>query len=188
MSEELIIQKIKAGEEEVLSEVYIEYREEFIRWLIKRFQCDMDTAKEIYQLTIVIFYDNVVTGKLQNLSGSLKTYLFAIGKNKFFEHKRAEGKTRLEDDPFFFDRPILDTNTAISSEQELKLVSEAMQKLGDACKSILEHFYYYNFSMQEITQKLNYKNVNTTKNLKYKCLKRLQTFFKKIKNQNVINE
>ena len=70
-------------------------------------------------------------------------------------------------------------------EMDLNLAEQCLEKLGDPCKSMLELYYYNKMSMEEITITLNYKNANTAKNLKYKCMNRLKRLFEeeKLKNQ-----
>src|ERR1043165_2038419 len=81
MSENQILERIRLGGQSELGMVYEEYRSEFIQWITREFQCSTDDSKDIYQLTILIFYDNVMSGKLEHLVSSIKTYLFGIGKN-----------------------------------------------------------------------------------------------------------
>ena len=76
-----IIQKIRSGGQTELGSIYEEYRTEFLQWITKEYDCSMDDGKDIYQLTILIFYDNIKKGKLEHLVSSVKTYLFGIGKN-----------------------------------------------------------------------------------------------------------
>ena len=59
-------------------------------------------------------------------------------------------------------------------EQKLKLVIQKLAELGEACKAILELFYFERRSIPEITQALDFANVNTTKSRKYKCNQRLK--------------
>lgn len=179
MSEEHLIQQIKLGDDNSLKQVYLQYRTSFIPWLIGKYNCTEEEAKDIYQLTILIFYDNIVSGKLTQLTGSLKTYLFSIGKYKWLETKRKQSSIQHETEQFLINTPEEEKEVNTHSEQEIRLISKALQILGDPCKTILELFYYNQLSMDEISQKLNYKNRATTKNLKYKCIKRLQKIYKK---------
>jgi DNA-directed RNA polymerase specialized sigma24 family protein len=88
MSDDQIIAQIKSGGQSELGWIYEKYRGEFIHWIMGEFHCSSDDSKDIYQLTILIFYDNVRSGKLQHLVSSIKTYLFAIGKNVVRENMR----------------------------------------------------------------------------------------------------
>jgi len=59
-------------------------------------------------------------------------------------------------------------------ENNLELISQCFNRLGDPCRSLLDLFYYKKKSMEEIAVELNYKNAETAKNQKYKCMERLR--------------
>jgi hypothetical protein len=46
-------------------------------------------------------------------------------------------------------------------------------------------YYYHSMSMEEIADRMNYKNRFTSKNLKYKCINRLRRIYiEELKKQN----
>ncbi len=57
-----------------------------------------------------------------------------------------------------------------SKESNLELVSACFDKLGDPCHQLLDLYYYKKKSMDEIAERLDYKNTDTAKNQKYKCM------------------
>ena len=63
-------------------------------------------------------------------------------------------------------------------EDRLRSVEKSLDNLGDPCKGILMQYYYHKRSIVEIAEILNYKNGETVKTIKYKCLKRLREVFK----------
>ncbi len=178
MSENDIIARIKAGDDSALANIYETYRQEFISWAIRTYSCDVDEAKEVYQLAIMIFYENIFSGRLTNLTSSVKSYLFAIGKNKVLEQKKfanrfthnLEGGKNLISD----EKPMAEIE---QEEATLKLVEQCLHLLGDPCKGLLEMYYYRKKNMSEIAESLGYKNTDTAKNQKYKCMKRLKKLF-----------
>ena len=60
---------------------------------------------------------------------------------------------------------------------KLGMVETCLEQIGDPAKSLLELYYYHGMSMEEIAQKLGYKNSSTVKNLKYKFLNRLRKLY-----------
>jgi RNA polymerase sigma-70 factor (ECF subfamily) len=88
MSDSSIIDLIKNGGQPALGKVYATYRSEFISWMTRTYPISEDDCKDIYQVTILIFYDNVRSGKLTDMASSIKTYLFGIGKNLARENMR----------------------------------------------------------------------------------------------------
>ncbi|MEN7549741.1 sigma-70 family RNA polymerase sigma factor [Rapidithrix thailandica] len=174
MQEYSIIESIKNGEEEALTQLYIRYRTEFIAWMNKAYGCSSEQAREIYQQAIIIFYENITTGKLTELKSSEKTYLFAIGKNKFLEESKAAQRFTDETEDVLQGLTYEKEEYKEEEEKVLVVVEECLGKLGDPCKTLLELYYYHKKSMAEICELLQYKNPATAKNLKYKCMNRLR--------------
>ena len=177
VTDQELVQRLKAGDEDTLKAIYLQYRQPFISWLVSQ-NCPPDRAADLYQLTVLILYDNVAKGKLKVLRSSLRTYLFSIGKNKWKEQQRENAKTSQIFDEFFYDH-IDPSEFENRKEYEALLdhLSVFLENLGNPCKCLLELFYYNKLSMKEISKKMGYKNVATAKNQKYKCLKRLQKIF-----------
>lgn len=168
-----IIQRLKDGDESVIKDIYKDNRLPFLNWIIKKYGCDMEDAKEIFQLSVVTLYDNIVTGKLETLSSSIKTYLFGIGKNKWLEWNRKQEKIQYQKDSLLFDH-LEEPETSDIKEKLLLQVEQVLIKMGDPCKKLLELVYFNRLSMHDICKQLNYKNEDSAKNAKYKCLQRLK--------------
>ena len=99
MKESLIFEKLKIGDEAVLAEVYRDHRKEFVLWMVKKYGCDTDVALEVYQNAILSLCENLRNGSIDMITSSIKTYLFALGKNKYFEFKRH--KERFDANDYF---------------------------------------------------------------------------------------
>jgi len=124
---------------------------------------------------VVILYDNVISGKLEQLNSNVKSYLFGICKNKAYELYRAQKKTSVTDKfPTIRSYVMEGVSEKEELEERIDEMTIALNRLGDPCRLLLQLFYYKKKSMEEITAMMQYKNAATTKNLKYKCIKRLQ--------------
>ena len=177
MTEQEIIHEIKNGDRNQLAIIYKTYRSEFIAWISSHFQCSRDEAQDIYQVSIMVLQQNIVNNKLLELKSSLKTYLFAIGRNKFLELRKSESKFNNTIDPANIEIETIANWEYEEKELKLEMVTDGLGKLGEPCKTLLELFYFHKMSMDEISERLSYKNSATTKNLKYKCLNRLRNIF-----------
>lgn len=178
MNVQVILEKIKNGDKQELASIYKAYRLEFISWITSNYQCNEEEAKDVYQLSILALYENIINGKLQELSSSLKTYLFAVGKNKVLELRKSDKKYTNEFQEAIFNIPEVEDWENEIKERGIEAAKKCLEKLGDPCKSLLELYYFHGLSMEEISDRLRYKNRDTTKNLKYKCLNRLRKLFK----------
>lgn len=177
LSESEWVSKLKSNENQTLKEIYTKYRVSFTDQLKRKYLIQDEEAKEIFQLCMIVFYDNVMTNKLTSLQVNLKSYLMGIAHNKIYELYRAEQKTKKSKLAF---SSMLDSIVSKENEVDelkdsrLKQIIDAIQHIGDPCRSILQMFYYQNKSIREITSHFNYKNENTTKSLKYKCIQRIK--------------
>ena len=166
----------KAIEDKALKGIYYLCRVNCQEWLQKEFKCSPEDAEDIFQMSILILYDNVVNGKLQVLTSNVNTYLLGIAKNKALELMRKR-KYYISDEILSNVLTYITSEEPDVKEEQLNLAWQSLDELGDPCKSILIQYYYNDKSMEEITSMMNYKNTDTTKNQKYKCLKRLQSIY-----------
>jgi len=186
MTQDEIITKIKNGGQAELGVVYETYREEFLHWIMKEYKCSTDDSQDIYQLTILVFYDNIKNGKLEHLVSSVKTYLFGVGKNLVMEWRRKSGRsTPLDQERWLNDYAMEESDNA-PTEQMVHAARNALSKLGEPCRQLIEMFYYGKKSMEEITEELHYKNAETAKNQKCKCMKRLRKLYEEEKTRTLI--
>ena len=176
MTDTELLQLMKNNDPRGLSSLYEKFRSEFVHWIVKFSRCTTEDSKEYYQAAIMILYDNVHAGKLEMLNSSLKTYLFGIGKNLAWNSYRQELRKRTAGAEFYLMNHVQEESTSdlLTQETNLELVSLCFNKLGDPCHQLLDLYYYKKRSMDEIAGQLDYKNTDTAKNQKYKCMERLR--------------
>ncbi|MEJ0029129.1 MAG: hypothetical protein WDO15_01590 [Bacteroidota bacterium] len=83
------LELVRSGDNTVLKDLYRKHRSPFLQWA-KRKYAEADAA-DIYQQAFTIFYFNVKDGKFKGMTSSIKTYIFAIGKNllnKFVQERK----------------------------------------------------------------------------------------------------
>jgi RNA polymerase sigma-70 factor (ECF subfamily) len=171
-----IFEQLRKDPDEVLVKLYGQYRKEFLSWAYKTYAVLEEDSTDCFQDAMIIFYRNIKSGKLNHLNSSIKTYLFSIGKNLLF--RKFKDKSRhlpltdsiyRETDSDNFEFPELYSGNSIEN-----VIAAMVSKLKDPCKSILKYFYYRGFSMDEIAEEMNYKNAQTVKAQKVRCIKELQ--------------
>lgn len=169
------ISRMKENENKTLKIIYTKYRKECILDIQRKHQICLEDAKEIFQVSIIIFYDNIMSGKLYHLQTNIKNYILGVAHRKVLEsYRQQKREIKIRQSSLLFNS--LDEHEELNDEQlkMIKKLNNALNSIGDPCKYILQLFYYKRFTIADITQLLGYKNDNTTKNLKYKCIKRLQ--------------
>lgn len=172
-----LIAKIKEGDEASLVEVYKRYRPAFIQWAQNSYKVDEPTAADVFQDAVVCLYRNIVKGKLENLTSSLKTYMFAIGKNVL--RKKLQTQVALDhDDLWIVENLQAEPVDHFADNDRQRFVAKLMDTIGEPCKSILQYYYFKGFSMEAIAQAMNYKNENVVKTQKLRCLTTLKTWLR----------
>lgn len=135
---------------------------------------DVD-AEEIEQNVIVLLYEKIASGNFVLHEGTkLSTYMFAVGKNMWYKKGSINNRIKLEDEiteiavEFDFDE-LLD-----GSNQNEKIIIEALQNSDQDCKEILTMYYYDNKSMREISLNLGTISEENLRKRKYKCIQKLK--------------
>jgi RNA polymerase sigma factor (sigma-70 family) len=163
-----IVQQLRAGHNEAaLRELYKAFPA--VSHFIRKNGGNQEDARDMFQESLLIFYRNVQQ-KDFTLTSSLNTYLFSIVKYLWKDELKKKNRTV----PFELHAQDMIPNIAASGQEELKisLMGKVLGQLGEKCSEILRLFYYEKKAMEEIAALLQYKNVDTAKTQKYKCMER----------------
>ena len=179
--DEALLAAIRAGDERALSRLYRQHWPMVSHFILQNSGSD-DDAQDVYQEGVMVFYEKVRDGSLE-LSCQIKTYLYAVCRRIWL--KRLTNKSRfgvrLLDEEDYQALPQTgaedDLQAAEEQERRFELMNQALQRLGEPCRSLLEGFYLLDKSMQELTDDFGYTNADNAKTQKYKCLLRLKKLF-----------
>lgn len=177
-SDHAYINRLKTDREKCLEELYTLYRKDFTDWACHKFVCEPEEAEDVFQDSLIIFYENVLSGKLQTLTSSLRTYLFAIGKHKILRNKKNSLLYANVDDIFDINLIEISNDSLEDAEQRHQAVHDAIVQLGPDCRKVIELFYYQELNMTQVAKNMNYKNENVAKVKKASCMRKLASFLK----------
>lgn len=180
-TDDALIAAIRRGEERALSQLYQAHWPMVSHFVLQNSGTEAD-AQDVYQEGVMVFYEKVRDNSLE-LSCQIKTYLYAVCRRLWL--KRLTSRSRfgvrlLEEEEH---GALLSTGAeddllaAEEQDRRFETMSEALQALGEPCRSLLEGFYLLDKSMQELTTEFGYTNADNAKNQKYKCLVRLKKLF-----------
>ena len=172
---QVLYEQLINGDESALEKIYKLYKAEFVNFF-KRYEISQQEVLDIYQDSIIVIYQKFVTEKTNLSKSSIKTYLFGIGKNKVYNHFKTKKITTSE----IKDLEIRDREFQLKEEPSAyeKLLAKNLKSISDSCRNILELFYYKNFTIKEIVLITDYKDENTVKSHKSRCLKTLKSLCK----------
>lgn len=161
------------------SAVEVIYKENFglIQQMVVQNNGSEDDARDIFQESLIVLYQKASTKDFE-LNCQLRTYLYAVSRRLWL--KRLQMK-RIYDTPIdTYEEHVSvedDVDAHEKQDQQYGLMKNALGKIGEPCKSLLEAFYIHNKNMQEISAYFGYTNADNAKNQKYKCLMRLKKLF-----------
>ncbi|MBC7696228.1 MAG: sigma-70 family RNA polymerase sigma factor [Burkholderiales bacterium] len=176
------IKEIKSGNETVLVELYKLYRNEFLNWSLIKYKINKEDGKDIFQDTVIAFYNNVKSETLTHLTSDIKTYLFTIGKFKIinFQKKQQRSVTFSDFDLLKVNEPI---NNEMLDKEENEFIKDTVKKYlneqCEDCKKVLELYYFKDLDMKTIALEMGYKNADVAKKKKYECFKKLAEMVRK---------
>lgn len=142
-----------------------------------------DDAADIFQEAMIVLFEKSKMADFE-LNCQLKTYLYSVCRRLWlkklqqmqrFGRQAAEMEdvVPVEDDIELHEKRQLDFN----------IMENAMNKIGEPCKSLLEAYYIHKKQMLQIATEFGYTNADNAKTQKYKCLVRLKKlFFAQYKN------
>jgi len=163
------------------------YRENFntVQALIINNNGSADDAKDIFQEAIIVLYEKVRTGSFE-LNCQIKTFLYSVSRRLWL--KRLQQQNRYSAPGDSMEQVVTVEEYQEAHEQrnaEFEMMEQAINHLGEPCKSLLEAYYLQKQNMQVIAASFGYTNADNAKNQKYKCLMRLKKiFFAQYKNGN----
>ena len=175
MTDEEIIQSIQLGNQKsVLKELYQYYP--VVRQLILKNSGNKQDAEDIFQEALIILWRKAKEKDFQ-LSSSLKTFLFSISRLQWMNElrKRKSSSTKISGEKDF---PELNENDSekfsgyLQEEEKFQKAENALMKLGEKCRKLLQLFYSQNKSFKEIAGLLDFANEKVAKNQKYKCMEK----------------
>lgn len=144
-----------------------------------------DDAKDIFQEAMIVLYEKVRSGTFE-LNCQVKTFVYSVSRRLWL--KRLQQQNRYSAPGDSMENVVAVEEDLEQHEQrnaEFDMMENAINHLGEPCKSLLEAYYLQKKNMQVIAANFGYTNADNAKNQKYKCLMRLKKiFFAHYKNGN----
>ena len=174
---EELIQRIRNRDSSAIKELYIMLRPMFINYF-KTYSLVEEDLKDLFQEVMVIIYNHIMEGKYSESKSKITTYTLSIGRFKVIDHLKKVKKQQEINELIKNDEPIIETQLEQELTFEQKALKQQFLKLGKRCKKVLTLFYYRGLTLSEIVIMENYKDVNTVKSQKSRCLKQLKELVK----------
>lgn len=171
MKDQKIIDMIRQGNRSsALEKVYLNFPK--IKKMILSKGGSDDEAKDIFQESVIIFYNNVLKVDFM-LTSAISTYLYSVSYNLWLKRIRdvKNKEAELTSTPEMMDE-LPEIEDFLEQEAKFTIVEKVLKMMGDKCMSILKQYYYKRLSMKEIAVEMGYSSDKIAKNQKYKCLEK----------------
>lgn len=171
-----IVEGIAVGDAATLEGLYRDYFPMVLRMVLQNNGTE-DEAKDLFQEALIVLYDKVKRGDFE-LSSRLKTYIYSVCRRLWLKQLGNQERTFHDVENYAEIIPVEDDLAKHrEKDRQLAMMEQALDKLGEPCRTIIHDFYVLNLSMQEICAKFGYTNADNAKTQKYKCLQRLKKLF-----------
>lgn len=166
-----IIEKIKKGEtESVLQLVYTNHEKETIRW-IKKNRGNRQEAQDIFQESILAFYEYVIEGKY-DVKYPIGAFLLRVSKNKWINRVKQLQRESLNQTSDGF----ADEYYSMPATDKKQLIQNVLSQIGETCKELLTYSILYDLTMDDISLRMGFSSTDVAKTKNYKCKKRLENY------------
>lgn len=170
-----VIEGIRLGDTRILTCFYASHYRTTEKLILNNNGNKAD-AEDIFQDAIMVLYVNLQDPEFQ-LKCRPETYVFAVARYKWLK-RLGRDKMRIFQELPEIELVAIEEVELIDFEMEYskkdQLTRQVLLELGNPCKAILESYYFMKKSMETIAKEFAYKDADSAKNQKYKCLKRLQ--------------
>lgn len=177
-SDEILMQAIKNGQIEKLSELFRRYRNPVYTFLYRRTNGDQLTAEDVLQDT----FERVLRYRSSyRLEQKFKSWVFTIARNALNDHLKKVGKLPITEIATIANVGVTtdSVQTEWEKQEELQQGQAAMASLSSNYREVLELAWKRKLKYSEIATILGTSEGNVKVRMHRAC-KQLQTNFKKI--------
>jgi len=174
--ENLLLKGLEKDDKKAIEAIYRE-NYSMIQAFILNNNGSVDDARDIFQEAMIVLYEK---SRLEtfSLNCQIKTFVYSICRRLWLKRLQQLNKFTTQIDNLEETVPVEEeVEEHEKKNNDFILMENAMNKIGEPCKSLLDGYYLKKKSMQEIAEDFGYTNSDNAKTQKYKCLVRLKKLF-----------
>jgi len=168
--EQNIIQKLQVGDESGLRQMFDIYYSPLCVFALKYID-SFDLAEDLVQEVFITFWEKK---RVEQLQGSLKSYLFTAVKNNALNHIRKNNKFRIEELDDEFDMLMEDSFDKEDLELKKQKLYKELDVLSPQSRKVFEAIIFQDMRYKEIAEELDV-SLNTVKTHFSRALKQLRS-------------
>jgi RNA polymerase sigma factor (sigma-70 family) len=172
VTDSLLVDKLKTDDNASFGLLYKFYFPTIASY-IKQNKGSKEDAEDVFQEAIIVLMQKVKRPDFM-LTAALKTYLYAIAKNIWLKRLRNSRIISVKD----FEKHEKDSETFFVELTPEKTrdekVTSWLTKITENCQRILKAIFFYQEPMENVMQKMGWKNKHTAANQQYKCIQQIK--------------
>ncbi|MBN2480984.1 MAG: sigma-70 family RNA polymerase sigma factor [Bacteroidales bacterium] len=177
-SDNEIIKAIESGKDRDVLKYLYKIHFPKVKKYIMNHSGDSDTAFDVFQDSIVVFYKYVKEKKFDT-AYETGAFIFTVSKNIWLNKVQKDKRNvALPEYAEFRDDGQSIMDQLITRERE-KMVSDILRQLGEKCEKLLQYSIFYRLRNAEICERMGFSTENAVKTRKYKCMQKLISIVEK---------
>jgi RNA polymerase sigma factor (sigma-70 family) len=136
-----------------------------------------DDAKDIFQDTVLIFYNQVKLNKF-NEDKDIGGFMDAVARNLWINKAKRANKFVQVNDTEIWEGSESDALDDLISKEKAEAIEDVMNQIGEECKKLLKYTIYEKMSLKEIAVKMGYSSEGVAKTYNYRCKQKLVSLVK----------
>jgi RNA polymerase sigma factor (sigma-70 family) len=163
--------------DEALAGLYRQNRTRFVHWARGWTALPEADLAEVFQDAVIVFWNKLRDGSLQEMTAAVDTYVFGIGRRMIMARQRQNTRVALPGDDQL---PQVDDwdpgmESGIIHEEESAELGRHLESLGDPCHTLLRLAFYEAKRSAAIATTMGYSSEEVVRTQKKRCLDRLRT-------------
>lgn len=176
-----ILEALRLGNVDAFDQIYIMYREDFLKNAAYKFnQIPKEDLVDAWQDSVIAFFTQIRSGKINNLSCSLRSYLFLIGYRYIIKYNRRyikESSIESVQTELNSQSSILELEWEKPFAEEKEILNTVLELLPEQTRRMLVLRYIEEKTIEEIKQELNYSSPNAVSVSLSRGLAKLRALF-----------
>ena len=171
---ESLMKAIQNNNESVLQDIYSEVYPK-VEYYILSNSGSKDQAKDVFQDAFLVMWNNVKNDKFSKSHGSIQGYVYQIAKYKWIDILRSPAhryNNVIEKD--YGEEDEIEIDNAFEKDRNVNEIIKTLDLLSEACKQLLELFYFEKKSIDKIALTMNIESASA-RNKKYRCMQKLRS-------------
>jgi RNA polymerase sigma factor (sigma-70 family) len=168
---------VHSGSYTLLTHVFQKYKREFVGFIQRSHHFSSEQIEDAFVDAILILRLNILANKITSETSSVKTYLFAVGKNLLMEEYRRESKYLLVNLQSLDETQSASLEEGPGDMENIPRIRNAFSKLSPGCQKILLHLYFHGWSYQDIQEEYKNLSIDALRVRRVKCINQLKKIF-----------